>query len=205
MNERVPELQAFIDAAGAAFAARAGQGRSQASVSECFGALARPGRMGSGAGARLPVCDRCLETAVGQDRFRDDDDLLRLAIAFRRIEPALVWGRRSVRGLKAEETFADGHANAMVLGPDGIERRTDVWLGVSLLAPHVRYPDHDHPPEETYLVMSAGEFMQDGGPWFQPGIGGSLYNPPGSLHAMRAGAEPLFAFWLLRSGPVRTG
>jgi len=199
MTERSVELQAFIDAAAVAFAARAGEGRSQDSVSACLAALARPRGMASGAGERLPVCDMYLDRATDPDRLHDDD-LVRLAIAFRHIEPGLVWGRRSVRGLVAEESFADGHANAMVLGPSGIERRTDVWLGVSLLAPHVRYPDHDHPPEETYLVMSSGEFMQEGGPWFEPGPGGSLYNPPGSLHAMRAGAEPLFAFWLLRIG-----
>ncbi len=202
MAERSAEIQEFIDAAGVAFARRAGEGRSQDSVSACFAALVRPRDMTPGAGARLPVCDMYIDRATDPDRLHDDD-LVRLATAFRRIEPGLVWGRRSVRGLDAEESFPDGHANAMVLGPSGIERRTDVWLGVSLLAPHVRYPDHDHPPEETYLVMSAGEFMQEGGPWFAPGAGGSLYNPPGSLHAMRAGAEPLFAFWLLRSGPLR--
>lgn len=198
MTERSIELQAFIDAAAVAFARRAGEGRSQASVSECFAALARPRGMASGAGERLPTCERYLDMATDPDRLHDED-LVRLAVAFRRIEPALVWGRRSVRGLNAEENFTDGHANAMVLGPSGIERRTDVWLGVSLVAPHVRYPDHDHPPEETYLVMTSGEFMQEGGPWFEPGTGGSLYNRPGSLHAMRAGSEPLFAFWLLQT------
>lgn len=202
MTKRTAELQAFVDAAAEAFASRAGQGRSQDSVSACFAALTRPRDMASGAGARLPVCDMHLDRATDPDRL-DDDDLSRLAKAFRRIEPGLVWGRRSVRGLDAEESFPDGHANAMVIGPSGLERRTDVWLGVSLLAPHVRYPDHDHPPEETYLVMSSGEFMQEGGPWFAPGTGGSLYNRPGSLHAMRAGVEPLFAFWLLRSGPLQ--
>ena len=203
MTERSVELQAFIDAAAVAFAGRAGEGRSQASVSECFAALARPRGVASGAGARLPVCDMHLDRATDPDRLHDDD-LVQLAVAFRHIEPELVWGRRSVRGLTAEDSFADGHATAMVLGPSGIERRTDVWLGVSLLAPHIRYPDHDHPPEETYLVMTSGEFMQEGGPWFAPGTGGSFYNRPGILHAMRAGPEPLFAFWLLQTRATDT-
>lgn len=84
------------------------------------------------------------------------------------------------------------------VGPGGIERHTDVWIGVSLLAPEVRYPDHTHPPEEIYLVMSAGEFRHANGRWFEPGVGGSFYNPPGIMHAMRSGAEPLFAFRTLR-------
>jgi quercetin dioxygenase-like cupin family protein len=85
----------------------------------------------------------------------------------------------------------------MIVGPGGLEPRHDVWLGVSLLAPGVRYPDHTHAPEETYLVLSRGTFRQNDGPWFEPGIGGSFYNPPGILHAMRAEDEPLFAFWAL--------
>lgn len=85
----------------------------------------------------------------------------------------------------------------MIVGPGGFEARGDVWLSVSLLAPHVRYPDHTHAPEETYLVMSPGEFSQNDGPWFEPGLGGPFYNPPGILRAMRAGDGPLLAFWAL--------
>jgi quercetin dioxygenase-like cupin family protein len=85
----------------------------------------------------------------------------------------------------------------MIAGPGGLEERDDLWLGVSLLAPHVRYPDHTHPPEETYLVLSEGDFMQGADNWMTPGIGGSLYNPPGILHAMRSGDAPLLAIWAL--------
>ena len=197
MTARSAGLQAFVDAAKVAFSARAAGEASRASVSHCFAALAQPGRAGRKAAERLPACAH-LDTATDPARF-GDPDLRDLAVAFRSIEPGLAWHRRSTRGLAAEASFADGHANAMIIGPDGMERRSDVWLGVSLLAPHIRYPDHDHPPEETYLVMSPGEFMQRNGPWFTPGIGGSLHNPPGILHAMRSGPEPLFAFWLLRA------
>lgn len=41
-------------------------------------------------------------------------------------------------------------------------------FGASLLAPNVRYPDHDHAPEEAYLVMTEGEFRWDDGGWFSP-------------------------------------
>lgn len=84
----------------------------------------------------------------------------------------------------------------MIVGPGGVEDRDDLWLGVSLLAPHVHYPYHNHAPEETYLVLSGGEFMQEE-TWFSPGIGGSFYNPPGIKHAMRSGDKPLFAIWAL--------
>jgi hypothetical protein len=91
----------------------------------------------------------------------------------------------------------------MILGPAGLEHRTDVWLGVSLMAPSVRYTDHAHAPEETYLVLSEGEFRQGEADWFTPGVGGSFYNPPWIKHAMRSGAAPLFAFWALWVDPDR--
>jgi hypothetical protein len=85
----------------------------------------------------------------------------------------------------------------MILGPGGYEERLYVWLGVSLMAPKARYADHDHAPEEVYLVLSEGEFRQGNGPWFSPGVGGSLCNEPGIKHAMRSLDTPLFAFWAL--------
>jgi hypothetical protein len=119
---------------------------------------------------------------------------------FKAIEPFLEWRRRPTYDAStASSNFVLGHANAMVIGPSGLEDRRDVWLGVSLLAPEVRYPDHNHDPEEVYLVLSPGEFRQEEGHWFAPGIGGSVYNRPRIKHAMRSLAGPLFAFWVLQA------
>ena len=71
-------------------------------------------------------------------------------------------------------------------------------VGLSLLAPGVRYPDHRHPPAELYYVLSEGEWRQEARPWHSPGIGGVVHNPPGVVHAMRSHAQPLLAVWLLR-------
>jgi Dimethlysulfonioproprionate lyase len=113
------------------------------------------------------------------------------------IEPSLEWRRRASFDETASANFVDGHANAMILGPAGLEHRNDVWIGASLIAPFVRYTDHAHAPEETYLVLSEGDFRQGDAEWFTPGVGGSFYNPPWIKHAMRSGAAPLFAFWAL--------
>lgn len=197
MPNRPAELQDFLDAARAAFTAAAGDPKAQASLSKSFDALDRVGEPAKEAGQRLPVCARHLEAASAPERF-EAPELRRLAEAFHVVEPSLVWVRHRGAAPGASANYVEEHANAMFVGPGGIERRTDVWIGVSLLAPEVRYPDHTHPPEETYLVMSAGQFRQEDGPWFEPGIGGSFYNPPGIAHAMRSGPEPLFAFWTLR-------
>ena len=71
---------------------------------------------------------------------------------------------------------------------------------VSLLAPHVRYPDHNHRPEEVYLLLSPGRFQHGGSEWFEPGIGGTLYNRPDVTHAMASGDVPLLALWFLWTG-----
>lgn len=206
MRMRSSSLGRFIDAAEHAFTARADGEPSHRAVAESFQRLKHARGAKHEDGARLPVCKRHLVEATDLRRFQEPD-LATLMVAFKAIEPMLMWRQRAGGGQAASENFAQSHANAMIVGPGALEPRTDVWLGVSLLAPHVRYPDHHHPPEEVYLVMSSGEFSQGAGPWFEPGVGGSFHNPPGILHAMRSGATPLLAFWLLRptETPERPG
>jgi quercetin dioxygenase-like cupin family protein len=199
MATRDADLQAFLDTACAAFDAFAQDSASRRSLARIFAALERPVTANVQVTARLPVCAH-LAQAAASENF-DHPALRRLANAFAGLEPRLSWRRREARASSASANFAQGHANAMIAGPGGLESRTDVWLGATLLAPHVRYPDHEHPPEETYLVMSDGEFSHGGGPWFRPGVGGTFYNEPGITHAMRSHGEPLLAFWALCAEP----
>ena len=69
------------------------------------------------------------------------------------------------------------------------------------MAPETQYPDHRHPPEEIYIVLSGGQWRQADGAWHEPGIGGLVYNPPNIVHAMRATNHPLLALWFLRTEP----
>jgi quercetin dioxygenase-like cupin family protein len=69
------------------------------------------------------------------------------------------------------------------------------------MAPGTTYPDHSHPPEELYVVVSPGEWRQNRGGWQPHGPGDLIHNPPGIDHAMQAGAVPLLALWLLWIGP----
>ena len=137
---------------------------------------------------RLPVCDWIVPALATQDGP--------LARSFARIEGQLSWGRRKTAD-PANLAFWDGHANAVILGPGGLEERNDLWVGVTVMAPGVLYPDHDHAPAEVYLPLSAGEWWNAEMPWTDPGHGGFIYNPPGILHAMRAGPTPFLALWFL--------
>jgi Dimethlysulfonioproprionate lyase len=135
---------------------------------------------------RLPVC------ALLGEALSPATPLLEL---FRAIEPGLAWYRR--KGDAGDDKFRACHANAMLVGPGGLESREDLWVGVTLMAPNTDYPVHHHPPEEVYLVLSESEWWKEESGWFKPGSGGTVYNAPNALHAMRSGAKPLLALWAL--------
>ena len=136
---------------------------------------------------RLPACAH-LPAAVAA--MRPD-----LAAAFTALEPQLCWKLRVFPN--AMPSFNQGHANARVLGPEGLEQRGDLVAGFSLVGPGITYPDHDHPPEEVYLALSGGAYRNTDTPWHEAGVGGIVHNPPGILHARRGTDVPLLAIWFL--------
>ena len=190
---RRDQLQLLIDAAYLAFDSHARDPQSRRSLNQVFSNLQVSGEQCPGKGSRLPACQflSVISVDAGSRLLRN------LYARFQAIEPLLTWRRRQDASGTASENFQDGHANAMIIGPGGLQERNDVWFGATLMAPNVRYPDHHHAPEEVYLVMSEGEFQRGDSTWFSPGIGGSFYNPPGIRHAMRSTDKPLFAFWVL--------
>ncbi|TPM38654.1 dimethylsulfonioproprionate lyase family protein [Mesorhizobium sp. B2-3-4] len=135
----------------------------------------------------LPECFAELEKAGG--------NLGKLGAALRDIEPHLDWNNQAER--RKSPVLADNYADCFIVGPGGYVPSSTIEIGVSVMAPHMDYPDHRHPPEELYLVLSEGEWRQNANPWHEPGVGGVVYNSPDIVHAMRAGAKPLFAIWCL--------
>jgi quercetin dioxygenase-like cupin family protein len=194
---RSPDFQQFLASAEATIC-HTSDGRMRAAAERMFAALRTPAiRTDQPQAAQLPVC-RNLERALEHAR-RQPGPVGALTDAFAVIEPQLAWQTRA--GAEAHgESFLAGHANATIAGSEGIEIRSDVRIGVSLMAPHTQYPDHRHPPEEIYVVLSQGHWRQASGPWHEPGIGGLVYNPPNIVHAMRSAEGPLLALWFLWTG-----
>ena len=120
-----------------------------------------------------------------------------LARAFEALAPALCWRLRPP-DLGEDPKFRGGHANADIIGPTGLGRHDDIVLGVSLMAPGVTYPDHNHPPEEIYIVMSKGDWFSEKEGWYTPSVGEVIHHRPNIVHAMCSGAEPLLAVWCLK-------
>jgi hypothetical protein len=190
---RRPELQRLIETAEAAIAASAAASADARRTGRAVLDRLREheGEAGSVAPATLPVCAHlgtALSIAAGPRA--------EVAAALSAILPRLAWQRR-IGADPSNMPFYDGHANAMLFGPDGLEERDDVRIGATLMAPHVVYVDHDHPPEEVYLPLTPGAWWNARMDWTDTGPQGLIYNPPGIRHAMRAGPSPFLALWSL--------
>ncbi len=200
MTQRDAAMQNFIDAMQAAVAERAAEAPEAAALADrIFSALATPAEAANGGGTRLPVCDASLDDAYANARS-GPAPIPDLADAFAAIESRLKWYRRP--GSEAVGgPFHDNHANAEIVSANGLERRDDVRIGVSLVAPEIDYPRHRHPPEELYVVLSPGEWMNCDRPMQAKQSGDIVHNPPGVWHAMRSGEVPLLAIWCLWTAP----
>ena len=212
MNGRSKELQAFLDTAEAAILERTGpDDLARQSAERIFGALRRrPGQAVARIPANLPVLANLHDVAqsLAAEPSAANAGAAKHAMALAALVSKLNWSKR--KGSEAlGEPFVSGHANTTIVGEGGIEQRDDVWIGATVLAPGIRYPFHHHPPEEVYVVMSPGDWYQEGRGWFEPGTGGIVFNRPDIEHSMRStGSAPLLATWWLwrgDSGNARTG
>ena len=192
---RDTNLDLLIGLAARAILQRA-EGRTAAAARRVFERLAAQVGDTVDIGARrLPVCQHQLDGAYAAMAALPSP-LPELASAFGGVEGRLRWERRR-SAEPGNAAFYDGHANAMLMGPGGLEQREDVWVGATVMAPGITYPDHSHPPEEVSLALTLGQWWNAAMDWTEPGPGGLIYNPPGITHAMRSGREPFLAMWFL--------
>ena len=196
---RTQELQTFLDATRDAFATSGATPEALAMADKVFGAAdATPGEAAAPEAVEMPACEH-LQDAL--DRARGEGGHVgALADAIAGIAPRLMWASRP-NGQNDDATFKARHANAVVVGEGGLEARDDIRIGMSLLAPDTRYPDHRHPPEEIYTVISPGEWKQHAdGKFHAPGVGGFVHNVPSIIHGMQSTNVPLLAVWSLWMG-----
>ena len=198
MANRPDSLARVLDAARVFLASRTEPSTPAGdAAARIFDALeSSTGTIEPGDATRPPACSYL---APALATARASPGIASLAEAFTALAPDLGWRRRPSAEAHGR-TFFEGHANADLVGPIGLEQRSDVLVGASLVAPGIRYIDHRHPPEELYIVMSEGEWYREDRGWHAPGIGGIVYNPSNVVHAMRSGPDPLLALWLLWVG-----
>jgi quercetin dioxygenase-like cupin family protein len=201
-EKRDPALQKMVDAVAVAVRAHPQQApEAGVMVDRIFSALATSvgaQTEGRSAGDLPPACryfGAALSTADGGPA-----PVAAMASALRALEPRLSWYRRP--GAQTSDTdFFDGHANAHLVGAQGLERRDDIWIGLSLMAPEIIYPRHRHPPEEVYVALSSGTWMRDDVQLPPSNAGDLIHNPPEVWHAMSSTPDaPLLAIWCLWTG-----
>jgi hypothetical protein len=207
MQSRPAELNQFLGSLHTAIKAQAADNQAVQSVTDrIMNALQMSGQCSDKDASLLPICSlidnacACVHSHIDSVGTASVDPSVGAhAAALQALAASLQWWRRPDADAVGEP-FASGHANAMVVGPKGLEKRSDVWIGISLVAANVNYPVHHHKPEEVYLVLSEGEWQQNNGAWQEPGIGGVVHNPPDIAHAMRSSSKPLLATWCLWVG-----
>ena len=192
---RAAGLQRVVDAAAQAFAGAEMSAPAKSALGRVFERLTTVHPAVAGTAEDLPVLS-LLPQAVANLQLRGDR-MSALGLAVADIAPDLPWTTRKIVGPTASAGFECAHANAVLIGPNGLEQRQDVWVGLSLMAPHTRYPDHDHGPEEVYLLLSDGAFLQGDADWLARSAGQTVYNTPWIAHAMRATDQPFLALWCL--------
>lgn len=207
MHERHPALTRFLESLQSAVVEQAAEGSRSLHVMQSISAkISQPGNQLSSRPATLPACsylDQAIDLLQRTERSEQENSqkqirssVIEHALALKALSPDLAWWQRPDCE-RHGEPFTSGHANAMIIGKKGLEESDDVTIGVSLLSPGIRYPEHHHAPEEIYLVLSAGQWQKDRGAWYEPGPGGLVHHQPNVLHAMRSDDKPLLATWCL--------
>ncbi len=196
MPDRNIKLQRFIDATAAGIRARSAQFPDAMLMAErIFSALKDAGDVNvKNMPTRLATCGH-LENSFSQAR-NGPDPIPELTDALAAIEPEFAWHRRQ-QATQVVGDLYNSHANAIIVGKGGLEMRQDVLIGVSLVAPEIHYPRHRHPPEELYVVLSPGKWMQDDNSLVLKRSGDLVHNPPNVWHSMQATKAPLLAIWCL--------
>ncbi|WP_427145451.1 dimethylsulfonioproprionate lyase family protein [Rhizobium pisi] len=155
---------------------------------------AAPGRTG-GANTSFLLRAECAQAIERLASTSDDGQLL--AHGLNDLLDDLVW-YRGRSGPYASANFEREHAHAILAGPGGIEERSDLRIGLTVMGPYTRFPDHEQTDSRVVLALSEGEFQSDGSCWFRERIGSSLFFPPGRLFAMRCTESPLLTLWCQR-------
>lgn len=96
------------------------------------------------------------------------------------------------------ESFASGHAFAMITGGDAPFASENFDLGLFLIAPNVLYRDHAHPAPELYAPLTGphGWRFGPGRPLIVKPAHHPVWNPPNQPHMTKVGAVPFLCVFV---------
>ncbi len=191
-GHRPSEVQSLITAAGNLLLAHDVPTMAKYTAGKICHTLSKPGSLYSAGGNTLPAA-RYLSEALEQARSIGGP-LSALAEDIDANVSALRW-YRSKPGPWASVNFVLGHAHALVVGPGGIEERDDVHLGVTVMAPYSRFPDHRRKHPTVFLALSRVEVRSNESDWVVLPPGGIFFSDEGTEIAIRCTGNPLLLLW----------
>ncbi|WP_170985995.1 dimethylsulfonioproprionate lyase family protein [Rhizobium sp. AU243] len=109
----------------------------------------------------------------------------------------LTW-LRAEGGPYASLNFGRNHAQAALVGPGGIEERSDLMIGLIAMTPYTRVPDHRQNQPQVCIHLTEGEFLSADGEWRCAVDGTPFYHQADSDFTMRSTSRPLIMLWLQR-------
>ncbi len=80
----------------------------------------------------------------------------------------------------------------------------DVTCGLMYVGAGFRYPEHQHEPQELYLVLTGGARWRHGGndDYCELDSAAVIYNKPWDWHGVKAGRTPLLSLFVLWPEPL---
>ena len=83
-----------------------------------------------------------------------------------------------------------------IVGPSCFIAHEDFRLGLLLLPENIVYPNHQHCPDEVYVVLAgSGEWSLNQGMFDNKTAGNIIDIPSMTIHAMRTSATPALMLW----------
>lgn len=188
---RSKPLQDFLNDAGDLLLSPEAPQMASYIAGKAFHRLERVGHLQAGGDVRLrpqgmPAALSNLLAAGGR--------YARIAASLAGFVEDLPW-RRVRSGPFASVNFSRSGALATIAGPDGLEARNDMRIGLVFMEPYSRFPDHDEARARTFLFLSKGEVSLGEGAWAPATIGTVFANEAGERFAMRCTAQPLLSLW----------
>ena len=110
--------------------------------------------------------------------------------------PCLSIVQEIYRGLDWYQSAKSHSPYTQIVGPSCSIAREDFRLGLLLLPENIVYPNHQHSPDEVYIVLAgSGEWSLNRGTFENKTVGNIIDIPSMTIHAMRTSATPALMLW----------
>ncbi len=191
-SRRPANVQRVIGALGNILMSDAAPFMEKFVAGKVFHLLQEPGAVAMKPASPLPLAPQ-LQFALRNLASRGEP-YAEAAAAINDVAKSLEWVA-SKTGPFASINIEHTHAHAVIAGMSGIEERSDVALGLTIMAPYSRFPDHIQFRSRVFLSLSDCEFSCDDKGWQRGTVGSIFFNEAGHNVAMRCTSRPLLAAW----------